>query len=350
MTTPLQQHVSTTGCISSSLRPTWGFVRLTFGHNYPVLYPVVEPFDSGVLEAGDGHRVWWERVGVPGGKPAVVLHGGPGSGAPPWWRRYFDPGRYSVTLFDQRGCGRSRPLASDPGIDMSTITTQRLIDDIEALRRLHGVDRWLVFGGSWGSTLALAYAVEHPARVSELVLWGVTTTTRPEVEWLTWSMGEIYPEAFAELLALVPGLERGGNLPAAYHRLLMSDDADLHARAARSWCAWEERLATLHGPPKPSARFADATFRLGFARLVTHFMGQYAFLPPDGISAHTSRIAGIPAVFVRGRLDIASPLGVAWRLAQELPLATLHVVEDEGHGGADITDQLLVQATDRFAQ
>ena len=322
----------------------------SFGHNDPMRYPVMEPFDSGVLEAGGGHRVWWERVGNPRGKPAVVLHGGPGSGAQPWWRSYFDPDRYGVTLFDQRGCGRSRPLASEPGTDLSTITTQHLTDDIEALRKLHGVDRWLVFGGSWGSTLALAYAVEHPSRVSELVLWGVTTTTRHEVDWLTWSMGEIYPEAFAELLALVPGLERGGNLPAAYHRLLMSHDADLRERAAQSWCAWEDRLATLHGPPKPSPRYADAAFRLGFARLVTHFFGQHAFLPPDGISGRTDRITNVPAVFVRGRLDIASPLGVVWRLAQQLPLATLQVVEDEGHGGADLTDQLLIQATDRFAQ
>jgi proline iminopeptidase len=255
-----------------------------------------------------------------------------------------------VTLFDQRGCGRSRPLASEPGIDLSTITTQRLIDDIEALRKLHGVDRWLVFGGSWGATLALAYAVEHPSRVSELVLWGVTTTTRLEVDWLTWSMGQIYPEAFARLLELIPDLKRGDNLPAAYNRLLMSHDADLQDRAARSWCAWEDRLATLYGPPKPSPRYADATFRLGFARLVTHFFGQHAFLPPDGISGRLDRIAAIPAVFVRGRLDIASPLGVIWRLAQQLPLATLHVVEDEDHGGAGVTDELLVQATDNFAE
>ncbi|MGH3250631.1 MAG: alpha/beta fold hydrolase [Trebonia sp.] len=136
-------------------------------------YSVVEPFDSGVLETGNGHRLFWERAGNPRGKPAVVLHGGPGSGAQPWWRTYFDPSRYSVTLFDQRGCGRSLPLASEPGIDLSAITTQHLIGDIEALRRLHGVDRWLVFGGSWGSTLALAYTVEHPSHVSELALWGV---------------------------------------------------------------------------------------------------------------------------------------------------------------------------------
>lgn len=314
-----------------------------------VRYPVTEPFDSGVLDAGSGHQVYWERVGRPRGKPAVVLHGGPGSGAAPWWRSYFDPDRYSVILFDQRGCGRSRPLASEPGADLSAITTQSLIGDIEALRELHGVDRWLVFGGSWGSTLGLAYAVEHPSRVSELVLWGVTTTTPHEVDWLTWGMGEIYPEAFAQLLALVPGLERGGNLPAAYHRLLMSPDGDLQDRAARSWCAWEDRLATLHGPPKPAPRYADPAFRLGFARLVTRFFGHHAFLPPDGISGRTDRMAGLPAVFVRGRLDIASPLGVVWRLTQQLPLATLHVVEDEDHGGADTTDGLLVQATNHFA-
>ena len=312
-------------------------------------YPVTEPFDSGVLPAAGGHEIYWERVGDPGGKPAVVLHGGPGSGAPPFWRSYFDPGRYCVTLFDQRGCGRSRPLASKPDIDLSTITTQHLIHDIEELRVLHGVERWLVFGGSWGSTLALAYAVECPSRVSELVLWGVTTTTPHEVSWLTWTMGEVYPEAFAELLALVPGLERGGNVAASYNKLLMSGDPELRERAARAWCDWEDRLATLNGPPRPSSRYADPAFRLGFARLVTHFFGHHGFLPPDGISGRISSIGDVPAVFVRGRLDIASPLGVCWRLAQQLPLSTMHVVEDEDHGGASVTSELLVQATDRFA-
>jgi proline iminopeptidase len=314
-----------------------------------VRYPAGDPFDRGTLEVGDRHEIYWERVGNPRGKPAVVLHGGPGSGAQPWWRTYFDPERYCVTLFDQRGCGRSRPLASESDIDLSTITTQHLIADIEALRRLHGVDRWLVFGGSWGATLGLAYAVAHPARVSELVLWGVTTTTRHEVDWMTWRMGEVYPEAFAQLRALVPDLGPGDNLPAAYNRLLMGTDASLRDRAARAWCDWEERVATLSGPPKASPRYADPTFRLGFARLVTHFFGNHAFLPPDGISGRLEAIADIPAVFVRGRLDIASPLGVTWRLAQSLPRATLHVVEGEDHGGADVTDALLVEATDRFA-
>lgn len=311
-------------------------------------YRASDPFDHGVLAVDDEHHVYWERVGNPRGKPAVVLHGGPGSGAQPWWRTYFDPDRYCVTLFDQRGCGRSRPLASEPGIGLSTITTHHLIADIESLRRLHGVESWLVFGGSWGSTLGLAYAVEHPARVSELVLWGVTTTTRHEVDWMTWTMGEIYPEAFARLHALVPDLKSGDNLPAAYNRLLMNADVDLQDRAAQAWCAWEERLATLSGPPKPGSRYADREFRLGFARLVTHFFGNHAFLPPDGISGRLDRIGNVPAVFVRGRLDIASPLGASWRLAQQLPRATLHVVEHEDHGGAEVTDDLLVQATDSF--
>lgn len=312
-------------------------------------YPATEPFDTGVLETSDGHQVYWERVGNPSGTPAVVLHGGPGSGAAPWWRTYFNPDRYCVTLLDQRGCGRSRPLASDADIDMSTITTQHLIEDIEALRLLHGVESWLVFGGSWGSTLGLAYAVEHPERVSHLVLWGVVTSTKHEIDWFTWSMGEVYPEAFAELCALVPALNPGDNLPAAYHHLLMSPDPDTHNEAARAWCAWEERLATLSGSPQPSRRYADAQFRLGFARQVTHFFGQHGFLPPDGISGRLDRIADLPTVLVRGRLDIASPLGIAWRLAQRLPQATLHVVEGEDHGGAEHTDRILVEATDHFA-
>ena len=316
-------------------------------HTDSVRYPTTEPFETGYLRTG-AHRIYWERVGNPRGKPAVVLHGGPGSGAQSWWRTYFDPDRYCVTLFDQRGCGRSRPLASDEGVDFSSITTQLLIDDIERLRELHGVERWLVFGGSWGSTLGLAYAVEHPTRVSALVLWGVVTTTPEEVDWLTWGMGEVYPEAFADLRALAPHVERGDNIPAALHELLMSPDHEVRDRAARAWCSWEERLATLSGPPLPNPRYADADFRLGFARLVTHFFGHHAFLSPRAIQGNLDRIQHIPVLLVRGRLDIASPLGVAWRLAQGLSRAELVIVEDEGHEGATVTDQLLVRATDRF--
>ncbi|UTT65499.1 alpha/beta fold hydrolase [Janibacter sp. CX7] len=312
-------------------------------------HALTEPFETGLLDTPDGHRVHWERVGNPDGKPAVVLHGGPGSGAAAWWRRYFDPQRYCVTLFDQRGCGRSRPLAGEPGADLSTITTQHLIGDIESLRELHGVDRWLVLGGSWGSTLGLAYAVAHPDRVSEMVFWGAVTTTREEVDWLTWTMGEVYPEAFDALRSVVPHVERGGNLPAAVHALLMDPDPDVHRPAAAAWCDWEDRIAALTTGPVPNPRYADPQFALGFARLVTRFFGHHGFLPPDGISGHLDAIADIPAVFVRGRLDIAAPLGVVHRLVQRLPLAELHVVEGEDHSGAEGMDGLLVAATDRFA-
>lgn len=313
-------------------------------------HPLVEPFETGVLETTDGHQVYWERCGVPHGKPAVVLHGGPGSGAAPWWRRYFDPERYCITLFDQRGCGRSRPLASDADADLSTITTQHLIGDIEALRELHGVDAWLVLGGSWGSTLGLAYAVAHPDRVSEMVFWGAVTTTREEVDWLTWTMGEVYPEAFDALRSLVPEVERGDNLPAAVHDLLMDPDPAVHNRASRAWGDWEERLAAVTEAPTHDPRSTDPTARLGFARLVTHFFGNHAFLTPDGISGHLDAIREIPMVLVRGRLDIAAPLGVIHRLAEQLPLATLHVVEGEDHSGAEVMDGLVVQATDDFAR
>lgn len=336
-------------------RPRCSARRLTSGtpvgvwHARRVSSSATEPFEVGHLDVGDGHMVYWERVGRRGGKPAVVLHGGPGSGATAWWRTFFDPERYDVTLFDQRGCGRSRPLASDDETDLSTITTAALISDIEALRVLQGAEQWLVFGGSWGSTLGLAYAVEHPARVSELVLWGVTTTTQAEVDWLTWTMGEIYPEAFAELRALVPGVAQGGNLPAAYQRLLADADPAVRDTAAQAWCAWEDRLATLSGEPVPSERFQDPAFRLGFARLVTYFFANHGFLAPGAIHDRLERIAHIPAVFVRGRLDIASPLGPAWRMAQHLPLCELRVLESEGHGGEPGTNELLVAALDRFA-
>jgi proline iminopeptidase len=313
------------------------------------VYPLTEPHDAGRLAVGDGQEIYWEACGNPHGKPAVVLHGGPGSGATPWWRQFFDPGRYRVVLMDQRGCGRSTPYAGDPDVDLSTNTTPHLLADLELLRSDLGIERWLVFGGSWGSTLALAYAVEHPHRVSELVLRGVVTTRADEIDWVTWQMGKVYPEAFDELLAALPEGERTGNIPAAFHRLLVSPDPTVHAPAAAAWCDWEDRLATLSGPVRRSPRFDDPRFRLCFSRLVTHYFGNHGFLPDDGIVGRLDRLAQLPAVLVRGRLDIASPLRVAWEIAQFLPLAELHVVETEAHGDGAATNALLVAATDRFA-
>jgi proline iminopeptidase len=311
---------------------------------------VVEPYDHGMLEVGHGHRVYWEVCGNPDGKPAVVLHGGPGSGATAYWRQFFDPEVYRIVLFDQRGCGRSTPLASETITALEHNTTADLVHDMEQLRELLGVDRWLLFGASWGSTLGLAYAVEHPERVSELVLWAVVTTRARDVEWLTHTMGQVYPAEFDALLELVPPDERGGNIAAAIHRLLRSPDPAVCDTAARAWCDWEDRIATLSGPVEPSPRTLDPARRLGFARLVTHYFGSFAFLDDDAIIDRLDRIAHVPAYLVRGRLDIASPLRSAYDVAQRLPLATLDVVEADAHGAGDDTRARLLAALDLFGK
>ena len=215
-------------------------------------YPAIEADAGGMLEVGDGHAIRWEACGAPAGRPAVVLHGGPGSGCAPWWRQLFDPCAYRVVLFDQRGCGGSVPNAGEPQADLSANTTAHLLADIELLRELLAIERWLVVGGSWGSTLALAYAERHPERVSALVLFSVATTTRADVEWATRGVGRYFPEEWARFREGVPAADRDGDLAAAYHRLLMDPDPAVHERAARDWCGWEEALAG-----GPDGRFGD---------------------------------------------------------------------------------------------
>lgn len=302
-----------------------------------------------MLDVGGGHRIYWEVCGNPDGKPAVVLHGGPGSGATPFWRQFFDPERYRVVLFDQRGCGRSAPHAGDDVAALRHNTTQHLIADMELLRQHLGIDRWLLFGASWGSTLGLAYAVEHPQRVSDLVLWAVVTTRAFEIEWLTRTMGHVYPYEFAEFLSALPEEERDGNVAAAFNRLLVSPDPAVHQPAAMAWCAWEDRLATLSGPVKRSPRYEDPRFRLGFARLVTRYFGSHGFLPDDGIVGRLDRIAHIPAFLLRGRLDITGPLSAAVEVARKLPHATLHIVEADAHGAGDDTVSRLIEVLDASA-
>jgi proline iminopeptidase len=313
------------------------------------MYAAHAPFDTGRLVTGDGHEVHWEQSGRPDGTPLLVVHGGPGSGTSPWWTQFCDPDRYRVVLVDQRGAGRSRPHAGDTRDALRQNTTAHLVSDFEQLREQLGIESWVLFGGSWGSTLSLAYAVAHPERVSALVLWAVVTTRRHEIEWLTRTMGEVYPAEFDALLASLPPEADLANVPLAVNRLLLDDDPTVADGAARAWCAWEDRLATLSGPVRPSPRFADPRFRLGFARLVTHYFGNHAFLPDDAITGRLDRIAGMPAVLVRGRLDIASPLRVAHELAQALPLAELHVVEGDLHGPGSEGERILVEALDRFA-
>ncbi len=254
----------------------------------PALYPDIEPHDHGMLDVGDGHRLYWEVCGNPAGKPALVLHGGPGSGCTPGARRYFDPARYRIVLFDQRGAGRS--TARDA---LVANTTWHLVADIEALRRYLGIEMWLVFGVSWGSTLALAYAERHSERVSELVLAGVATTTRAEIEWITRGVGRYFPrewERFSEGVA-----ECDGGLVDAYHRLLMDPDPAMHAKAARDWCDWEMAIVAVAAGHVPHPRYASPEFCLSFARVVTHYWRHAAWLDEGVLLREVGRLSGFPA-------------------------------------------------------
>jgi proline iminopeptidase len=315
------------------------------------MHPETEPYDHGMLDAGDGHRVYWEVCGNPDGKPAVVIHGGPGSGAGAWWRRYFDPAKYKVVLMDQRNCGRSTPDAAEPDVDLSTNTTAHLIADLEQLRRLLGIGKWLLLGASWGATLGLAYAEQHPEAVSEIVLFSVTNTTRREVEWITRDMGRIFPEEWARFRDGVPEDQRDGNLPLAYSRLLHDPDPAVRDTAARNWCDWEDTHVRTHPNWRPDSRYDDPVFRLRMARLVTHYWGHAAWLEEDVLVREAGKLAGIPGVLIHGRLDISSPPDTAWRMAQAWPDAELHLVEQEGHGASgSSTRDLVLNALDHFAQ
>ena len=310
-------------------------------------YPPVEPHASGLLDVGDGHRLHWEAVGRPDGLPAVHLHGGPGSGSTPAARRLFDPAAYRAVLFDQRGCGLSTPLADGPDADLSTNTTAHLVADLEALREHLGIDRWVVAGSSWGVTLALAYAQRHPQRVLAMVLSAVTTGTRRETDWITRDVGRVFPREWEAFEEAVPPAERDGDLAAAYARLLADPDPAVHEAAARSWCAWEDAHVSLAPGARPSARYRDPAFRAVFARLVTHYWSAGCFLDDAPLLAGADRLAGIPAVLVHGRWDVSSPLESAWALHRAWPGSRLVVVDDDGHGGATMTQEV-VSALDGF--
>ena len=278
-----------------------------------------------------------------------MLHGGPGSGAGPWWRRLFDPRAYRVVLLDQRGCGRSLPHASEPGADLAANTTQHLIADIELLRRQLSIDRWLVLGGSWGSTLALAYAERHPDRVTEMVLFSVTTTSRREVEWVTRDAGRFFPAQWRRFRDGVPAPERDGSLVEAYSRLLLDPDPAVHERAARDWCAWEDAHVRTRPDDPPDPRYDDPAFRLCFARLVTHYWRHAAWLEDGALIRDALLLGGIPAVLIHGRLDLSSPIDVPWLLAQRWPGSELVLIDGAGHSAGPAMTAALVAATDRFA-
>lgn len=314
------------------------------------LYPEIDPHDRGLLDVGDGDAVYWESCGNPLGKPAVVLHGGPGSGCSAAFRRYFDPSAYRVVLFDQRNCGRSTPHAGDPDVDLRSNTTAHLVADIELLRRHLAVDRWLVLGGSWGSTLALAYAEAHPERVAELILFGVTTGRHSEFDWtFRGGLARFFPEQWDRLRAGAPAAERNGDLVGAYHRLLNDPDPGVRRGAAEAWCLWES--ATPSWPPTNglAERFRDPDYALAFARIVTHYVRQNAWLEDGVLLRGAGALAEIPGILVNGRFDFQAPIANAWELKRVWPRAELVIVDDAGHGANGNLDRELVRATDRFA-
>lgn len=309
------------------------------------LYPEIEPFETGMLDVGDGHMVYWERVGTRGAKPAVFLHGGPGGGISPAHRRLFDPARYDVVLFDQRGCGRSTPHA-----ELEANTTWHLVADIERLRQKFGFGKWLVFGGSWGSTLALAYAETHPERVSELVLRGVYTLTKAELNWYYQrGVSEMFPDKWERFLAPIPQAERG-DLMAAYRKRLTADDRATRIEAARAWSLWEGETITLLPDPAMTEQHGGDEFALAFARIENHFFVHAGWLEEGQLIRDAHKLAGIPGTIVHGRYDMPCPARYAWELAKAWPDATLHLVEGAGHAFSEpgILHHL-IEATDRFA-
>jgi len=312
------------------------------------LFPEIEPYEQGLLDVGDGHRLYWETCGNPAGRPAVVLHGGPGSGCTPGHRCGFDPGAYRIVLFDQRGSGRSTPRAGAAS-DLSANTTLHLIADIEKLREHLGIERWLVQGASWGVTLGLAYAERYPGRVSAMVLASVTMTRPADIHWLYHEAGRYFPVQWQCFRAGLPEAERDGDLVAGYYRLLNEQpDVSIRQKAAKDWCEWEDAAVSLEEGWAPNQRYADPAFRMTFARIVTHYFHHQAWLADGQILRDADRLAGIPGVLIHGRLDLGGPADTAWQLAQAWPGAELHFVGTGHQGGAEMTDRM-IEATNRFA-
>lgn len=313
-------------------------------------YPPTGPYDQGMLDVGDGNLVYWETRGNPDGKPALVVHGGPGSSCEGSTGRSFTPGRYRVVLFDQRGCGRSTPHASDPSTDMSVNTTEHLLADMERLREHLDIERWLLFGGSWGSTLILAYAERHPEHVSEIVIPGVTVSRRSDIDWLYHGVGRFFPEEWERFRAGVPEAERAGDLVAAYARLVESPDADVRAKATADWLAWEDAVISLEPQGTLNAYSSrPPAAQIALVRICAHYFSHGAWLEEGALLRDVNRLAGIPGVLFHGRLDLGSPLQTAWELAGAWPDAQLVVIADSGHTGSKIMRKEIVDTLERFA-
>ncbi|MGS0743594.1 prolyl aminopeptidase [Glaciimonas sp. GG7] len=309
-------------------------------------YPPIAPLQHGMLNVGDGHQMYWEECGNPTGKPVVFLHGGPGAGCNENHRRLFDPARYRIVLFDQRGCGRSVPHAN-----LEANTTWHLVDDIETLRCLLGIERWQVFGGSWGSTLALAYAQTHPERVTELIVRGIFTARPQELDWFyQHGASMIFPEAWQGYLAPVPEAERD-DLMGAYHRLLHHKDQQIQLAAAQAWSRWEGEAVSLLPNPAFVEDFAEAHHALAVARIENHYFVNNGFFTPNQLILNADKLKDIPGVIVQGRYDAICPPQTAWELHQAWPGSKLTMVADAGHA---VTEpgilHHLIEATDRFGE
>lgn len=314
------------------------------------LLPGARVYGDGLLDVGDGNRMYWQARGNPNGRPVLIVHGGPGSGRSNGAHKSFDAKRFQVVLFDQRGCGDSVPSAADPATDMSNNTTEHLLADIELLREHLGVGQWLLYGGSWGSTLILAYAQRHPERVAGIILAGVTMTRPQEIDWLYRGLRLLLPVKWEQFRSGVPANNRDGNLVEAYRRLMESPDLAIRQQAAQDWCEWEDAVIaheTLGSPGQYSAK--PDTAKLAFVRICTHYFAHNAWLDDGQLLRDAYRLAGIPGFLIHGRLDLAGPLLTAWELAQVWPTAELKIIDDSGHTGSPTMAQAISDAIASFA-
>lgn len=307
------------------------------------MFPPVQPYRSGRLQVDDVHTLYWEECGNPQGVPVLFLHGGPGAGTAPSHRQFFDPAHYHIVLFDQRGAGKSKPLG-----EARQNTTQLLIDDIERLRELLRIEKWLIFGGSWGSTLALAYGQAHPQRCTGFILRGIFLGTQAEIDWFMQGMPLFFPDEHAQFVSQIPEDERG-DLLGAYMKRLFGDDPAVSLRAAQAWSRYEANCLHLLPRPEVARMFSAACVALGVGRLGAHYFCNKMFLTEGQLISHMDRIAHLPAIIIQGRYDVLCPPRTAWQLRQAWPKASFQVVEDAGHAASEpgITSAL-VAATERF--
>ncbi|QPZ37646.1 prolyl aminopeptidase [Paramicrobacterium chengjingii] len=314
------------------------------------MYPNIEPYMTGLLDVGDGQRVYWETSGNPDGKPVVFVHGGPGGATNPEHRRVFDPEKYNIVLFDQRGCGKSTPHVSEPEADLTHNTTWKLVADMETLRDTLNIEKWQVFGGSWGSTLALAYAETHPDHVTELVLRGIFTLRQQEIDWFyEGGAAALFPDLWERFVEPV-ALQDRNHMVQAYAELLADPDPEVHVPAARAWSEWESSTITLRRDESKVASFTEPAFATAFARIENHYFMNRGWFEEGQLIRDAGKLSDIPGVIVQGRYDVCTPPMTAWELHRAWPEADLQIIPDAGHAFDEPGIlSALIEATDRFA-